>query len=97
MGRRYFPLDLQAGHPRQEVRAIHKYMKAGGIALIVFGLIVLAFQYIPFTRVEKVAEIGPLEIKQEQRMAIPLPPILGVVAVAAGVALVVAGGRMRTA
>lgn len=68
-------------------------MKIGGIALIVIGLIVLAIQYLPLTRVEKVAEIGPLEIKKEEQVAMPLPPILGVVAVAAGVVLVVAAGR----
>lgn len=64
-----------------------------GIALIALGLIALAYQGISYTKAEKVLEIGPITATKETTKTIPLPPILGVVAVAGGVVLLVAGAR----
>lgn len=66
-----------------------------GAVLIVLGLAALAYQGITYTTREKVIDIGPLEATAERQKTIPLPPILGIVAVAAGVALVVVGARKR--
>lgn len=67
-----------------------------GAVLIVLGLAALAYQGITYTSREKVIDIGPLEATAERQKTIPLPPIMGIVAVAAGVVLVVVGMRKRS-
>ncbi len=57
------------------------------IALIVFGVLSLAYGRISFTREKTVVDAGPFELKQEKRETIPLPPVLGGVALASGLVL----------
>jgi len=64
-----------------------------GVVLIVLGVVALAWQGITYTSKEKVVDIGPLKVEAEREKTIPLPPVLGGVAVAAGVVLVVVGSR----
>lgn len=64
-----------------------------GIALIALGLIALAYQGITYTTREKVVDLGPLKITAQQEKTIPLPPILGGLALAGGIVLVVAAAR----
>ena len=64
-----------------------------GIVLIVAGALALAYQGITYTTREKVIDLGPLKASVDKRKTIPLPPILGAVAMAAGVILVVVGNR----
>jgi uncharacterized membrane protein HdeD (DUF308 family) len=64
-----------------------------GVLLIVAGLVALAYQGITYTRREKVIDLGPIKATAERERTVPLPPVVGVVAVAAGVALVIAGVR----
>ena len=64
-----------------------------GMALIVLGVLALAYQGITYTTHEKVVEVGPLKATVEKEKKIPLPPIVGVLALAAGVALVIVGAR----
>ena len=64
-----------------------------GIVLIVAGALALAYQGITYTTREKVINLGPLKASVDKQKTIPLPPILGVVAMAAGVILVVVGNR----
>ena len=64
-----------------------------GIALIALGLIALAYQGITYTTREKVVDLGPLKITAQKEKTIPLPPILGGLALAGGIALVVAATR----
>ena len=71
-------------------------MKIAGIALIVIGLVALAFGGITWTQNKKVVDIGPIQAERQERHTIPLPPIFGGVAVAAGVILLVSAGRTRT-
>ena len=66
-----------------------------GIALIVLGLAALVYQGLTYTTREKVLDIGPITATAERTKSIPLPPVVGIVAVAAGVALVVVGSRKR--
>jgi len=68
-------------------------MKIIAILLIVFGAISLAYGGITYTRREKVLDIGPIEATAERHRTIPLPPILGGVALAAGIGLLVVGGK----
>ena len=64
-----------------------------GIALIILGVLAFALQGITYTKREKVLDLGPIEATKEEKKTIPLPPILGAVALAGGVALVIAGSR----
>ena len=64
-----------------------------GIVLIVVGALALAYQGITYTTREKVIDLGPLKASVDKQKTIPLPPILGAVAMAAGVILVVVGNR----
>ena len=64
-----------------------------GIILIVVGVLALAYQGITYTTRKKVLDIGPIQATKESKDTIPLPPILGAVAIASGIALLVAGSR----
>jgi uncharacterized membrane protein HdeD (DUF308 family) len=64
-----------------------------GVVLIILGIVALAYQGITYTTREKVVDLGPLKITADKERSIPLPPILGVLALVGGVVLVVAGGR----
>ncbi|MCL4811891.1 MAG: DUF3185 domain-containing protein [Vicinamibacteraceae bacterium] len=66
-------------------------MRIAGIILIVLGLAALALQGLSFTRKETVLDAGPVEVSRSTRETIPLPPIVGIVAVVAGLGLVYAG------
>lgn len=63
-------------------------MKLVGIVLIVLGVLALAYQGIRYTTQEKLIDIGPLKLTASEKHSIPLPPILGGVAIAAGIALI---------
>jgi hypothetical protein len=62
-------------------------MKIVAIVLIVLGAISLAYGGISYTTREKVLDIGPIEATAERHKTVPLPPVLGGVAVVAGIAL----------
>ena len=68
-----------------------------GIILIVIGVVALAYQGITYRTQsrEKVLKIGPIEAHAtvEREKTIPLPPILGVAALAGGVVLLVVNSR----
>ena len=73
-----------------------KPISVAGIFLIVLGLAALAYQGITYTSRETVVDIGPLHATADRQKTLPLPPVLGMVAVAGGVALLVAGVRTHT-
>ena len=64
-----------------------------GIALIILGVLALAYQGITYTTREKVIDLGPLKASVDKEKNIPLPPIVGALALAGGVALVIVGAR----
>src|SRR5260370_36976474 len=66
-----------------------------GIVLIALGVIALAYQGVTYTTKENVIEVGPLKIEATKEKTIPLPPVLGGVAAAAGVVLMIVGARSR--
>ena len=70
-------------------------MKLAGIVLIVLGVLALVYQGIQYTTQEKLIDIGPLKITATEKKTIPLPPILGGVAVVAGIVLVLADRKKR--
>ena len=56
-----------------------------GFILVVLGIIALVYQGITYTTHKKVVDIGPIEATKEEHKTIPLPPVLGVIALAGGV------------
>ena len=70
-------------------------MKIIGVVLIVIGIVALAYGGISYTKREKVLDIGPIEATTERRETIPLPPVLGGLALAGGIVLLIAGSRRK--
>jgi hypothetical protein len=64
-----------------------------GILLIVLGVISFAYQGITYTTHKKVVDIGPLQATTKQNKTIPLPPILGGLALVGGVALLIVSAK----
>ncbi len=64
-----------------------------GVALIIVGALALAYQGITYTTREKIIDLGPLKASVDKEKRIPLPPIVGVLALAGGVVLVL--GSLR--
>jgi uncharacterized membrane protein len=67
-----------------------------GIWLIVLGVVSLAYQGISYTHQKKVVDLGPIHATETVKERIPLPPILGGLALVGGVALVAVGSRRKT-
>ena len=64
-----------------------------GIVLMILGALALAYQGITYRTRGKPVDLGPLQITTEQTHTIPLPPILGTLAMVGGIVLVVRGQR----
>ena len=64
-----------------------------GVVLIVLGIGALVYQGFTYTTKEKVLDLGPLQATATRQKTVPLPPVVGIVAVVAGVALLMAGNR----
>ena len=67
-----------------------------GVLLIVVGVLVLAYQGISYTRQKKVLDVGSVHLTTETHERIPLPPILGGLALVGGVVLLVVGARNKS-
>jgi hypothetical protein len=70
-------------------------MKLVGIILIVLGVLALAYQGIRYTTKEKLIDIGPLKVTATEKKNIPLPPIVGGVAIVAGIGLILVERRKK--
>jgi uncharacterized membrane protein YidH (DUF202 family) len=58
-----------------------------GVILIIVGVICLIYGGIGYTKKEKVIDIGPLQVEAEKEKKIPIPPIVGLLALGAGVTI----------
>jgi hypothetical protein len=67
-----------------------------GAILLVFGLVALAYQGLTYTTRETVIDLGPLKATADRERRIPLPPVVGGAAVAAGVVLLIVGSRKKS-
>jgi uncharacterized membrane protein YidH (DUF202 family) len=70
-------------------------MKIAAIVLIVLGVIALAYGGISYTKEKKVIDLGPLQASTKTQETIPLPPVLGIAAIAGGIVLLVVSARKR--
>lgn len=67
-----------------------------GILLIVLGALALIYQGINYTRQKRVLDVGSIHLTAETHERIPLPPIVGGLALVGGVALLVFGARHKS-
>ncbi len=59
------------------------------------GIVAFTYQGITYTTRDKVVDIGPVHMTTEKTNTIPLPPILGGIALVGGIVLLVAGLERR--
>ena len=64
-----------------------------GIILIVLGIVAFAYQGITYTTREKVVDLGPIQVTSETTKTLPLPPILGGIALVGGIVVLVVGNK----
>ena len=64
-----------------------------GIILIAVAVLAFAYQGINYTTREKVVDLGPLQMTTERTRTLPLPPIVGAIALVGGIVLLVTGRK----
>ena len=72
-----------------------KPLAIAGVLLVVLGLAALAYQGVSYTSRETIIDIGPVRATADRERTLPLPPVVGILAVAGGVVLLVASARKR--
>lgn len=63
------------------------------VILIVVGIFAFAYEGFNYTTKEKVVDIGPLKVTAEKTRTLPLPPIVGAIALVGGIVLLVVGSK----
>ena len=66
-----------------------------GIVLIIIGIVALVSGGVFWTDRDTIVDAGPVEISTENREGFGLPPVLGVIALIGGIALVAWPGGKR--
>lgn len=66
-----------------------------GLVLVIIGLVSLLWGGISWTREKTIVDIGPIQARSQERETIPLPPILGGVALICGALLLFVPSRTR--
>ena len=64
-----------------------------GVILIAAGAMGLFYRVIPYTSRDVVIDVGPLKATAETTKTWPIPPILGGLAIVAGIIGIMAGAR----
>jgi hypothetical protein len=63
------------------------------VILIALGIVAFAYQGISYTTREKTIDMGPMQVTMEKTHNIPLPPIVGAIALVGGLALLLMDGK----
>jgi hypothetical protein len=66
-------------------------MKIAGILLIIYGVAALIYGGFTYTSQKKVLDIGDIHVNRSENHTLPLPPILGIVAIAGGAGMIYFG------
>ena len=72
-----------------------KLLTVIGIILILLGVVSLVSNGFSYKTREKVIDVGPIEATAEKNKRVNIPPALGIIALAGGIVMVVAGGRKQ--
>jgi hypothetical protein len=59
-----------------------------GLALVVIGILALVNQGIGYTKHKEIVNVGPIHATADEHKTIPLPPILGAIALVGGIVLI---------
>ncbi len=59
------------------------------VILIAVGIVAFAYQGITYTTREKAIDLGPVHVMTNKTRTIPLPPIVGAIALVGGIVLLV--------
>ena len=62
-------------------------MKIAGILLIIVGIAALIYGGFSYTSQKKAVDIGAIQINRTENHTLPVPPILGIVALVGGAGL----------
>jgi hypothetical protein len=68
-------------------------MRIAGVVLVAVGIVALVFGGVFWTDRDTVIDAGPLEVTTEQREGLALPPVVGGIALVAGIVLLVLPSR----
>jgi hypothetical protein len=63
------------------------------IVLIVIGIVAFGYQGITYSTRENVVDLGPLKVTTEKTKTIPLPPVVGAIALVGGIVLLAVGRK----
>ena len=64
-----------------------------GVLLIVLGVVALAYQGFTYRTRETAIDLGPVQVTTERTRRLPLPPVVGALALVGGIVLLVVGNR----
>jgi hypothetical protein len=64
-----------------------------GVFLVLLGVAALVYQGVTYTTRETVLDLGPIQATKETTKTMPLPPVLGGMALLGGVVLIVIGAK----
>ena len=70
-----------------------KPLSIAGLVLVVLGAIALVYGGISFTSRDTVVDAGPIQISADRKHGVPIPPVAGALAIAAGIALFLKGRK----
>jgi uncharacterized membrane protein YidH (DUF202 family) len=68
-------------------------MKILGIVLIIIGVVALIYGGFSYTTTKKAVDMGPIQVNKKENRSVPLPPVLGVIAIVGGGALLYFGAK----
>lgn len=68
-------------------------MKVLGAVLIIGGLLALIYGGFSYTKQHKVLDVGALQARVDEKKTVAVPPLVGGIALVAGVVLLVASRR----
>lgn len=64
-----------------------------GILLIIVGIVAFTYQGISYTTTEKAIDLGPIQVTAEKTHTLPLPPVVGAIALIGGIVLLLQGRK----
>jgi hypothetical protein len=61
--------------------------------LIILGVVAFAYQGFSFTTKEKAVDLGPIQVTTEKKHTVPLPPVVGGIALVGGILLLMSSRK----
>jgi hypothetical protein len=63
------------------------------LILVVLGILALAYQGFTYTTRKKVIDMGPIQATKQEQHSVPLPPVVGAIALVAGIIVLISDRR----